>query len=361
VGFFQEAGSKEAFNRLKSKGLPILRRILRENMEKPSFKENDLLFILKVLAMYRQRGDIALVIQAARKPVAPGGLLWPIIFNHIDEEHPGWRDLCDGLRSPLPGGFIAIVYLDFVNMLAINSAIKKHPFDSDEGIEKLDKWLNDREKENYSYARSATSALPFISEGKRERLLQLASRHPGSEVRLESAWALAKSGSPDGRKQLIRWCLEPNYSQTASGYLIELGFEKDIPAKCKEPQFRAMSEMCSWLSHPNEFDRPPDNITLYDTRKLYWPPTDDNRAVWLFRYSYKPGKEGEETDTGIGMVGSVTFALFSEATKELSPEDVYGLHCCWELEINQDPRAPKKRTSLAGRQILAKYNRGSNF
>jgi hypothetical protein len=55
-------------------------------------------------------------------------------------------------------------------------------------------------------------------------------------------------------------------------------------------------------------------------------------------------------------VGSVTFALFGEATADLSPEDVYGLHCAWELECNGDGRAPKKRTAKAGRKILASYN-----
>jgi hypothetical protein len=52
------------------------------------------------------------------------------------------------------------------------------------------------------------------------------------------------------------------------------------------------------------------------------------------------------------MVGSVTFALFGEATAELCPEDVYGLHCCWELARNEDPRAPEKRTARAGRELL---------
>ena len=52
------------------------------------------------------------------------------------------------------------------------------------------------------------------------------------------------------------------------------------------------------------------------------------------------------------MVGSVTFALFGETNADLSPEDVYGLHCCWELECNGDDRAPRKRSAAAGRKLL---------
>jgi hypothetical protein len=52
------------------------------------------------------------------------------------------------------------------------------------------------------------------------------------------------------------------------------------------------------------------------------------------------------------MYGSVTFALFGESTVDLSAEDAYALHCCWELEVNGDPRAPKKRSVRAGRKLL---------
>ena len=55
------------------------------------------------------------------------------------------------------------------------------------------------------------------------------------------------------------------------------------------------------------------------------------------------------------MVGSITFSLFGETTEDLSPEDIYALHCCWELEVNDDPRAPEERTIEAGRKILAEY------
>ena len=72
-------------------------------------------------------------------------------------------------------------------------------------------------------------------------------------------------------------------------------------------------------------------------------------------YTY-PGEEGKGPDVGLGMVGSTTFALFGEATDDLPPEDVYGLHCCWELQSNQDPRAPEERSAAAGRAILKRHD-----
>ena len=42
----------------------------------------------------------------------------------------------------------------------------------------------------------------------------------------------------------------------------------------------------------------------------------------------------------------------------MAPEDAYALHCCWELEVNDDLRAPEVRTIAAGRAILEAGARG---
>jgi hypothetical protein len=52
------------------------------------------------------------------------------------------------------------------------------------------------------------------------------------------------------------------------------------------------------------------------------------------------------------MVRSAPLALFGEAVGEMCPEDVYGLNCCWELEMKRNKRAPKKRSAEAGRKLL---------
>ncbi len=101
----------------------------------------------------------------------------------------------------------------------------------------------------------------------------------------------------------------------------------------------------------------PDAIELYDTRELYWPPTEDKRQVWLFKYTYNDDDDGEPED-GVGMVGSVTFALFDDSTSELSPEDIYGIHCCWELQMSEDSSAPEDCDPATGCAILARHNDG---
>lgn len=60
---------------------------------------------------------------------------------------------------------------------------------------------------------------------------------------------------------------------------------------------------------------------------------------------------------GLGLVGSVTFALMGETTADLSPEHAYALHCCWELQFKEDPRAPEERSIEEGLKMLREYNR----
>ena len=123
-----------------------------------------------------------------------------------------------------------------------------------------------------------------------------------------------------------------------------------------------MAEMCTWLSYPTENGRPPDEITLYDTRVLTWPPTGDRRQFWIFKYRYEPGADGDGAEEDFGLVGStpfslsgVTFSLYGEITSP-TPEDVYGLHCCWELQMKKAPKVPKELSASYGRKMLAKAN-----
>jgi hypothetical protein len=139
-------------------------------------------------------------------------------------------------------------------------------------------------------------------------------------------------------------------------YLTELGAEDRIPLLARSDDFKAISEMCQWLAHPSEFGSPPHEIHQVDTRELFWPPTNDRRKLWVFRFEYPPRDGKAEPTIGHGMVGSVTFALFGESTPDLSAAQIYGLHCAWELEIKYDPRAPQKRTAEAGVAILREHN-----
>jgi hypothetical protein len=328
-----------------------------ENTEDGFQLGGDLMFLLKAVCAYAPPGGLQRVVEAARSPLLRDGYLWSINFGMVGADDHPWRDdLIDALRDPLPEGFAGIAFLDLANTVARTGTLPRHPFDTPQGHAQLERWLLDPDPANYSYGHSAAATIPFLGELARAKLSELAARHPDWNVRLEGAWAAAFGGDDAGIRLLQQACADPRHARSAMRYLEELGASDRIPLHTRAPDFMAIAEMCEWLAHPSEFGRAPTEIAQVDARELFWPPTDDRRQLWLFRYEYPPDEGETEASIGYGMVGSVTFALFGESTEDRSPEEVYGLHCAWELEMNQDPRAPEERSAAAGMRILATYN-----
>ena len=358
VSLFQSVTAISPFQCLVRQGIPLLVRIYDARLPLADEQQNELLFAIKTFARYGLDEGLDRLVQAAYHPVLREGYLWAVIFEQFGELDPILPELVDRLSDPLPDGFACVAFLDWVNRLTREQLISAHPFDTHEGVQKLRHWLRSSKKDDFSFAHSSAASLPFIGEPQREQLLALAMDHPDSKVQMEAAWASARLGSEAGLKFLIRLSLDYHYSSTACAYLEELGRDELIPDEANEPDFRALADSCDWLAHPMEFGRPPDEIKMYDTRELFWPPTNDVRQVWLFRYRYDAEDARESDDCGLIFYGSTTFSLFDETNPDMSPEDAYALHCCWELEANGDLRAPETRTIAAGRAILEAGARG---
>lgn len=348
---FQNEWDEPSVEYVREVGLPALLRLTELALAEPEPPPHPLTMAAKMFVMYCFEPSVETVVELVRR--FPGEYMFSPAFNMLaDERHPLGPAVVERLSDPLPQEFAAILTLDLANALSRQKRLDHHPYNTPAGIERLEGWLRSADEEEFSYAVSAAASLPFLEMAARGRLATLAFDHVEPTVQLEAAWASAFGGNEAGLKVLARMATNPAYSLRARAYLEELERQDVIPASALDPNFEAMAQMCDWLAHPQEFGKPPTTIELYDARTLDWPPTNDSRPVWLFRYRYEAHGENGEDDVGIGMVGSVTFALFGEATGDLSPEDVYGLHCCWELECNGDSRAPEKRTAAAGRALL---------
>lgn len=353
VRLFQSVTSVEAYRHLALKGIPLLIEAYDAHLSGPGECESDLLFALKIFARYGTEEGLERVINAAFSVALQDGYLWAVIFEQLGDSDPLIPSLIRRLTDPLPDGFVCIALLDWVNRLAREKVISVHPFNTKDGIAHLRAWLTSSDEDQFSSAHAAAAALPFISDPPRSELLALAMDHPDIGVQMEGAWASAFLGSESGIKFLGRLCLDRNLAIRARTYLCELKRLDAIPEGANDPDFVAMAEMCDWLAHPQEFGLPPDEIELYDSRELFWPPTNDWRPVWLFKYRYVADGDDQSESVGVGMTGSVTFSLIDEASPDLPPEDIYALHCCWELETNDDPRAPAERSIEAGRALIA--------
>ena len=336
TALFQEVETKAAFGILAEKGVPELCRIFDQLADtKDEETVDDVLFLLEVLAMYRTEAGTDRVIRAAKKPMKPEAYMWSVILSQYKDDHPQAKRLLKELGNPLPKGFLAVALLDCATDLAMDGAKIEHPFDSAEGVKRLQAWLTSRDEDEYSYAQSAAATIPFIHGPGRNRLLATALDHPAVNVQMEGAWASAKLGSEAGVKVLIRFCLDPSHSEKARQYLTELGRKESIPREALAPDFRAKAEFANWLAHPSELGRAPDELQIVDHRELPWPPGGKRKSLWLIKYRVKDTTGLAEDDIGCGLVGSVTFCLFSYKIAERPAEDAYAIHCCWEMEAKE--------------------------
>lgn len=350
VGLFQDVDDEGCIDILRSEGIPELIRVFERREELPECERHALLFLLKVLALYGDESGLRTIAQALASGFEADHYLWSVILSVLGPEHPDAPTFFALVDMP-PESFARVAYLDLANSLAREGLVPRHPFDGTEGQRLLLSYLESENRDEHSYAQSAAAALPFIGTTRREPLMEAAKAHPAEEVRMEAAWAAARLGNRWGVDFLVARTTRPQTAAVASRYLEEVGAASSIPDAAREPDFLALAEMSEWLSYPTEFGRPPDRLSIALERELYWPPTDDRRTLWVVRYEYDATDEGP-ADAGYGLVGSTTFALFDECSADLDPEDVLGLHCCWELQMNGDPRAPQSRTAEAGRRIL---------
>ncbi len=352
AAFLQDVENERVAEVLRERGTPELVRIFRASFPPHEDDHDDLMFLLKILVMYRVPEATELVVQAAMHPATRELYLWSVVMEQLGNDHPLADDIVGRLRDPLPEGFAGIAYLDLANQRARDGDDDAHPFDTATGLQRLESWLSDSDPEHFSYAHGAAAAIPFLRTPSRQRLLDLAGRHPDVEVRLESYWAAAKLGDERGIAALAEASRDPRRGTRSLAYLQELGRLDAAPPESRSEEHAALATMADWLSYPTEFGAFPDALRVYDTRELFWPPANDTRRLWLVEYAYEPNEDREEREVGIGMVGSITFALFGTVTAGASPEDVYGLHCAWELQTNRDPRAPEELSPEAGRRIL---------
>jgi hypothetical protein len=340
IGLFQDVEDRDcpAYEVMAEKGILLLVKITQdllnagEGEEENPDDEDLILFALKIMAMYGTSEGADMVLAAAQKPLNSDAYMWSVILGQYTKGHPHAQRLYESLSDPLPTGFLAMALLDAVNSAKINGADFPHPFDSPEGYKQLESWLTDPDESHFSYAISTTAALPFIIAPARDALLALAFDHPSSDVQIEAAWASAKLGGETGVKWLARSCCDVNLSDKAKRYLEELGREDAIPAEANDRDFAAKADFAQWLAHPNELGKAPDELEIVDHRELAWPPDRQVKPFWVIRYLLRDRTGLEKDDVDCGLVGSMTWCFFARNMHQRPPEDVYAIHCYWEMQ-----------------------------
>ena len=285
---------------------------------------------------------------------------WYTILSVLIEDKETAKIIVDKLGDQLPNGCIGICYLDMLNGLNLKDiSFDPHPFSSPQGIARLEQYLTtdySQDPYNGKYGRApdcAVVALVFLPEHVWKKLLPIALTHPNKTVQIEAQWAGTKLKDKDSREKLIEEAKDYRYGQMCVRYLRELGLEDLIPEECQTEEFTASAAISSWLSSPFEFGAVPTELSIVDSRTLYWTPTKDKRQLTIVRYRYEKWNKDGTDEIGIGLVGSVTFCLFGlEGLNERTPEEIYAIHCGWEMNLD-DYENPD-----VGMRLLKKHNPG---
>lgn len=313
----------------------------------PEARSGDLEAMLEVLVAFARYGCAEGGEYAVRLLNEGRGLdrpEWTRFFNALVAESPLTQVVYDGVAG-FPEGQVAADFLATANHLYARHVLDEHPYDSRPGRRELEAYLEADDGRSFP----AAEALWFLEDV--DDLLDQALEHPDPNVGLEAAGAAASRGDDEALQRVVDAVRDPATANHALQVLEDLERLDDAPEEALDDDHFAAAELCDWLSHPNEFGRPPDEIELMDHREAHWPPTEDTRDLRLFRFEYE---DEDGTEIGVGMVGSVTFGLASlTGLDEIpDPEEAYALHCCHELIWSDDPRAPEEPSLEAGRQLL---------
>jgi len=100
----------------------------------------------------------------------------------------------------------------------------------------------------------------------------------------------------------------------------------------EDPALRAVAEFAEWLAFPTELGDYPDSIRILDARRMYWPPSREEIPLWLLQFEARDPSGLDPDVVGVGLVGSVTFSMSGCETDRRPHDDVYAIHCYWELD-----------------------------
>ncbi|MFM7562122.1 MAG: hypothetical protein ACKO81_03700 [Planctomycetota bacterium] len=324
-------GDTPAFETLERRGIPLLAKLYDRQLERldPANVEH-LLTGLHTLAMYGAIGSERRILTALRRQLGVEDAQWEEIFLTLFTPPIASDEFFSQIKLNLPAGKTGLALLQAANEASLEGDLPTHPFDSAAGRDRLRVWLSNQDDGDSAYR--ATVALAFVSEEVRKPLLPLALEYPDPSVQLEAAWAAGRNGDEQGLRLLARATLSLDLSVRAKQYLEELEREDLIPEEAKAPDFSAKAEFSDWLQHPNELGVAPDEVEIIDRRELKWPPEMQPRTVWLVRYFLRDSLGLDPDDVGCGLVGSGTWCFFDPEMLRRPPEDIYAIHCGWEME-----------------------------
>ncbi|QGJ68909.1 Hypothetical protein PBC10988_5740 [Planctomycetales bacterium 10988] len=298
--------------------------------------------------------------QAARKPLAPHSYDWAILFDEIQSFPELTLSLLEDFKHPLPPSIIGLSFLDFANQLGYQGKLPVHPFDTSQGIQRLDQWLQESYTTYPTKALSVASSLGHLKNPQRQYLLNKCLNHEDENVKCEAAWSAVLMGKEESLTLLKEFAINNCFQYRACEYLTRLGKPDLIPEEATSLQQQALGELIDWLTQPSEFGWPPDEVNIRSTINIEWPPTgrEENLSIVEYRYQYSPFQDTDNLEQnpqpfhGVALIGSIPYSLYQHTSPEMKDEEVLAVHCCWEMKVLKKSKAPDTLSVEAGKRLL---------
>lgn len=316
-----------------------LERLLAEFLALPKEElesiEDTPMRILHFLALSKSNQFVPLLLIASEKEQLQQNEFWRSILAILSTEDSALFSLQRKVLDGVIQGNLAVAIVEHENDLAYDQENFSHFLNGPEGERLIREWLSPRLSEEMkanNAAKTAAISLAFAEMDDWQELIKSARTHPDFAVALEGAWAGARRKDAESIDRLIELAKDVRTSRTAVTYMNELSLEDRIPAETKDPSFAAKAELAEWLAYPTEKGRPPDKMSIVETRNLTWPLEDEPVDVHLIQFVYKDpaGQKPDEVD--IGLVGPMTFCHFEMKMSTRPKEDIYAIHVYRELE-----------------------------
>jgi hypothetical protein len=350
-------GTEEAAAAFIQGALPVVIRMFDTRSEsKDELEQAEAVSLLHVMSVAGDDGECRdRIIHGIRKSIAKDDETWRSIFQVIanqEEIETGYAlAICEGVGTSIPDGELTVPFLKLAGDLYRAGQLAEHPINDARGGQLLDELLSGELSKNWF---DIAECLPDYDGSDQLDLIQRAAVHAQPSMRLVAAKASAAIGNPGAIETLQQFCLDRLRSEIACDYLIQLGLEHAIPPKALELDFQAECDVVSWLCHPIEYGVEPDRVELTDSRDMFWPPTNDRRRLWIFKFTYELNEH--ENDIGMILTGSTTICLRDETSPLMSPEQIYAVHCNYELKRNDDPRINDLFGIEQASRLLAEQN-----
>jgi hypothetical protein len=351
----QTVFSAEAYHLIEAEVLPTLAKQFVTCRRYTDIDLSRLLTALKVMVLYDWDPALRLIADSARDGLERDSDDWSTVLRAIPDSSSLGERLCRAFRGAIPVGHFSKALLELANHLAWDERLPEHPFDTDQGYDRLEQWLCNAEEDDGSLAHNAAEALHFVDGTVRHRLMALALDHPDERVQLEAAWASARAGSSAALKVLERFCVDVHTAHRAIAHLRQLNGDDAIPTEAQSPQFAAIAEASDFLQHPHIHGKRPDGLKPVDDRELFWPPAAELRHLWLFRFEYS------DEPAGVVLLGGTAPRWLADADADWPIEDLYAWHCSLEAAVGDDPALHPvgPHTLQHGRALLGRMDRKS--